>query len=73
MFSAHGWAGQGKHPALSGIKIARAKNSGGAAGGLPAMLRKAIAGGGRRAGASEAEGRANKMKFDIFRKPPATE
>jgi len=28
------------------IKIARAKNSGGAAGGLPAMLRKAKAGGG---------------------------
>jgi len=31
-------------------KIARAKNNGSAAGGLPAMLRKAIAGGGRRAG-----------------------
>ena len=37
-------------------KIARAKNNGSAAGGLPAMLRKAIAGGGRRAGvASRAE------------------
>jgi len=62
------------------FKIARAKNSGGAAGGLPAMLRKAIAGGGgRRAGlsraqsreASEAEGRANTLKFDIFDKRSA--
>ena len=53
-------------------KIARAKNNGSAAGGLPAMLRKAIAGGGgRRAGlsraqsreASEAEGRANDFEI----------
>ena len=31
-----------------------------------------VAGGGRRAGAGEAEGRANQMKFDIFCKRPAS-
>jgi len=48
------------------IGTVRADSFGGAAGGLPAMLRKAIAGGGgRRAG-------ANTLKFDIFCKPSAS-
>jgi len=61
-----------------GEKIARAKNSLAIQrdklrrGGWPARRSLGEGWGGRRAGASEAEGRANQMKFDIFRKPPAS-